>query len=77
MMDLPAIKDKCSRMLDALEAAPDTLWIHHTLVDSVHSLAHIVDNLSAEQAKNDVLAQRCDSLEKRYSELLYKLSERN
>lgn len=77
MMDLCDIQDKCGRILDALEAAPDSLWIHHALVDSVHSLAHIVDNLGEALVMNKILSERCDSLEKRYSELLYSLTCRD
>lgn len=77
MMDLCDIQDKCSRMLDALEAAPDTLWIHHTLVDCVGSLAAVVDDLGEVLVQHKLLNDRCNSLEKRYSELLYTLTCRD
>lgn len=73
MMTLDEIEYKCISIASALENDPSSAWWKHCLVDCVGSLAVTVDALGKSLEQQKQLRERCDSLEKRYSELLYKL----
>lgn len=73
MMTLQEIELKCISIASTLEKDPSTAWWKCCLVDCVGSLAVTVDALGKSLEEQKRLKERCDSLEKRYSELLYRL----